>query len=95
MPIPKGSKPWWPDRTVRNNPDDPEDLSGYPVIRPGSEEEGLLNQAGGDDKGLEHPDPHGDSAPGFRWVRPGEYIDDWLERNERRHRNALTWPQQE
>ena len=70
MPPPKASKPWWPSRTVRDNPDDPSDLSGRPASPPKSYEEHLLNEAGGDDKGLVKPDPHGDSAPQFRAISP-------------------------
>lgn len=72
MPVPKGEKPWWPDRIERDNPDDPNDLSGRPATPPNSYEESLMNQAGGDDKGLTKPDPNGDSEPSFRSYEPSD-----------------------
>lgn len=72
MPVGKTPKPWWPDRTVRDNPDDPNDLSGRRAVSPNSYGESLMNDAGGDDKGLEKPDPRGDSEPKFRSLTPSD-----------------------
>jgi adenylate kinase family enzyme len=58
--LPKAAKPWWPDRTVLDNPDDPEDLSGRAYLPTQSYEETLLNTAGGDDKGIMRPAPEPD-----------------------------------
>ena len=70
MTIPKAAKPWWPDRTVLENPGDPDDLSGRPFVLPQSEEEGVMNSAGGDDKGIVQPPPDAGIDPRFRVYEP-------------------------